>query len=164
MHVSFGITQVAWVPAWIWNAAIRTRTEFWFAAMTLENILIYEIFSLLTHWGRVTHICVGNLTIIGSDNGSSPGRRQAITWTNVGILLIRPLGTNFSEMLIASRTFSFKKPHLKMWSGKWRLFCLGLNVLMLQLWMFTMKHCACISDPVVPGVFQSLPNSHWQSS
>ena len=26
----------------------------------------------LTHWGRVTHICVGNLTIIGSDNGLSP--------------------------------------------------------------------------------------------
>ena len=32
----------------------------------------------LTHWGRATHICVGNLTIIGSDNGLSPGRRQAI--------------------------------------------------------------------------------------
>ena len=32
----------------------------------------------LTHWGRVTHICIGNLTIIGSDNGLSPGRRQAI--------------------------------------------------------------------------------------
>ena len=33
---------------------------------------------MLTHWGRVTHICVGNLTTIGSDNGLSPGRRQAI--------------------------------------------------------------------------------------
>ena len=32
----------------------------------------------LTHWGRVTHICVGKLTIIGSDNGLSPARRQAI--------------------------------------------------------------------------------------
>ena len=31
----------------------------------------------LTLWGRVTHICVGNLTNIGSDNGLSPGRRQA---------------------------------------------------------------------------------------
>ena len=72
----------------------------------------------LTHWGRVTHICVGNLTIIGSDNGLSPGRRQAITWTNVGILLIGPLGTNFSEMLIEIHTFSFKKIHLKMSSGK----------------------------------------------
>ena len=42
------------------------------------------------------------LTIIGSDNGLSPGRRQAIIWTNAGtcILLIGPLGTNFSEILI----------------------------------------------------------------
>ena len=54
----------------------------------------------LTHWGRVTHICVNKLTIIGSDNGLSPGRRQAIIWTNAGILLIGPLGTNFSEILI----------------------------------------------------------------
>ena len=50
----------------------------------------------LTHWGWVTHRCVGKLTIIGSDNGLSPGRRQAIIWTNAGILLIKPLGTNFS--------------------------------------------------------------------
>ena len=40
---------------------------------------------MLTHWGRVTYICVGNLTIIGSDNGLSPGRRQAIICTNPGI-------------------------------------------------------------------------------
>ena len=84
---------------------------------------------LLTHWGRVTHICIGKLTIIGSDNGLSPGRRQAITWTNVRLLLIGPLGTNFSEMLIEIHTFSFKKIHLKVSSGKCRPFCLGLNVL-----------------------------------
>ena len=35
---------------------------------------------------------------IGSDNGLSPGRRQAIIWTNAGILLIEPLWTNFSEI------------------------------------------------------------------
>ena len=29
----------------------------------------------------MTQICVGKLTIIGSDNGLSPGRRQAIIWT-----------------------------------------------------------------------------------
>ena len=52
----------------------------------------------LTHWGRVTHKCVGNLTIIGSDNGLLPGRRQAIIRTNAGILLIGPLGTNFSKI------------------------------------------------------------------
>ena len=56
--------------------------------------------NVLTHWGRVTHISVGKLTIIGSYNGLSPARRQAIIWTNGGILLIGPLGTNFSEILI----------------------------------------------------------------
>ena len=90
-----------------------------------ENIVF---FILLTHWGRVTHICVSNLAIISSDNGLSPGRRQAIIWTNAGILLIRPLGTNLSENLNEIHTFSFKKMHLKM-SAKWRPFCLGLNVL-----------------------------------
>ena len=83
----------------------------------------------LTHWGRVTHICVNNLTIIGSDHALSPDRRQAITWTNAGILFIGPLGTNFSEILIEILIFSFKKMRLKVSSGKWRPFCLGLNVL-----------------------------------
>ena len=82
-----------------------------------------------THWGRVTHICVSNLTIIGPDNGLSPGGRQDIIWTNAGILLIGPWGTNFSEILIGIQTFSFKKIHLKMSSAKWRPFCLSLNVL-----------------------------------
>ena len=54
------------------------------------------------------------LTIIGSDNGLSPARRQAIIWTNAGILLIGSLGTNFSEISIGIQTFSFKKMHLKM--------------------------------------------------
>ena len=84
---------------------------------------------ILTHWGRVTHICVSKLTIIGSDNSLSPGRRQAIIWTNDGILLIGPLGTNFSEILSEIHTFSFKKMHLKTSSAKWRPFCFGLNVL-----------------------------------
>ena len=87
-----------------------------------------DVIANLTHWGRVTHICVSNLTITGSDNGLSPGRRQAIIWTNAGILLIGPLGTNFSEILIDINTF--KKMRLKMSSAKWRPFCLGLNELM----------------------------------
>ena len=81
----------------------------------------------LTHWGRVTHICIGKVTIIGSDNGLSPARREAIIWTNAEILLIGPLETNVSEILIRIHTFSFKKMHLKMSSAKWHPFCLGLN-------------------------------------
>ena len=85
--------------------------------------------NVLTHWGRVTHICVSKITIIGSDYGLSPGRRQAIIWTNAGILLISNLGTNFNEILSKIHTFSFKEMHLKMLSAQWRLFRLGLNEL-----------------------------------
>ena len=77
----------------------------------------------------MTHICVGKLTIGGSDNGLAPGRHQAIIWTNAWILLIWHLGTSFNEILIEIYTFSFKKTHFKMSSGKWRPFCLGFNVL-----------------------------------
>ena len=95
--------------------------------MVYTRIRIYFCFAL-TLWGRVTHICVSILAIIGSDNGLSPGRCQAIIWTNAGILLIRTLGTNFSEILGEIHSFSLKM-HLKMSSAKWRLFGLGLNEL-----------------------------------
>ena len=74
------------------------------------------------------YIYVSKLTIIGSDNGLSPSRHQAIIWTNAGILLIEMLGTNFSEIWSEIQTFSFKKMHLKMSSVKCRPFRLGLNV------------------------------------
>ena len=95
----------------------------------------------LTHWGRVTHICVGNLAIIGSDNGLASGRRQAIIWTNAKILLIGPLWKNFSEILIEIPTFSFKKMRLKVSSAKGRPFCLGLNVL-------TTNCSTCVSNTI----------------
>ena len=60
-----------------------------------------------------------DLTVIGSVNGLSPGRRQAIIWTNAAILLIGPLGTKFNEFLVEIHTFSFKKMHLKIPSAKW---------------------------------------------
>ena len=95
----------------------------------LNFIMLQWSVTTLTHWGRVTHICVDKLTNIDSDNGLWPERRQAIIWTNVGILLIGPLGTNVSEFLIGIHTFTLKKMHLKMLSAKWRPFCLSLNVL-----------------------------------
>ena len=57
------------------------------------------------------------------------GRRQAIIWTNACILLIGPFGTNFSEILIENLTFAFTKMRVKVWSVKWRPFCLVLDVL-----------------------------------
>ena len=86
-------------------------------------------FSSPSFRGRVTHISVSKITIIGSDNGLSPGRCQAIIWTNTGIMLIGPRQTNISEILIEKYTFSFKKMHLTMSSGKWWPVCLGFNVL-----------------------------------
>ena len=61
----------------------------------------------LTNWSRVTHICSSKLTVIGSDDGLSPGGHQAIIWTKAGILLIGLLGTNFGEISIPIYTFSF---------------------------------------------------------
>ena len=103
-----------------------------------------KVTTTLTHWGRERHICVSKLTIIGSNNGLSPGRRQAIIWTNAGILLIRPLGTNFNEMLVEIRTFSFMKMRLKVSSAKWRSFCLGLNELIHTLMTKTSARIVCL--------------------
>ena len=82
----------------------------------------------LTHCSPVMHIWISKLTIIGSDNGLSPVGYQAIIWTNVVSLSIGPVGTNFNQLVFKIQTFSFTKMHLKM-SGKWRPFCLSLNVL-----------------------------------
>ena len=98
----------------------------WFLNLQVPLIVTYIC---LTHWGRVTHICVSKLTSIDSDNGLAPCLRQAIIWINAGILLIGPQGTNFSEILINILIFSFTKMHLKMSPVKWRPSCLGLNVL-----------------------------------
>ena len=94
--------------------------------VTIVNIFV------LTHRGRVTHIYAGKLTIIVSYNGLPPGRRQAIIWTNAGILLIRTLGIKFSEILSEIHTFSSREMHLKMSSAKLRPFCFDLNVLSLS--------------------------------
>ena len=90
-----------------------------------------------------------NLTTIGSDNDLSPGRRQAIIWTNAGILLIGPLGTNFSEISIKILTFSFTKMRLKVSSAKWRPFCLGLNVLSVGQICVGVQHFGWWMTPLI---------------
>ena len=104
----------------------------------------------------MTHICFSKLTIIGSDNGLSPDRRQPIIWTNAGLLLIGPSGTNFSEILIEILTFSFKKMRLKVSSAKRRPFCLGLNVLRVIIpWLSVWLICCHRSSAVTCiSVFQ----------
>ena len=129
--------------AWIWARAcyLPRGTPTWVSDLphAYGKLILYTSLAMvigrsnsieiLTHWGRVTHICVSRLTITGSDNGLSPGRRQAIIWTNAGILSTGPLGTNFIENLFKILPFPFTKMRLKVSSVKWRPFCLGLNVL-----------------------------------
>ena len=105
--------------------------NYWWWLQSIEYVSTGNQLGSLTDWGRVTHICFNNLTILVSDKCLSPDRRQAIIWTNAWILLIGPLGSNFSEMLIKIHTFSFNKMYSKMSSGKRRSFCLSLNVLIL---------------------------------
>ena len=104
--------RLLWQIHVVWNVYIFFRN--------IHMVFCYVQYSqfVLIHGGRVTHICVSKQTNTGSDNGLSPGRRQAIIWTNAGILLIRPLGTNFSEILGEIHSFSFSKMHLKMSSAK----------------------------------------------
>ena len=127
--------------------------------------------SLSTHWGQVMHIGVCKVAIIGSDNGLSPGWRQAIIWVNGGLLLIGPLGTIFSEILIKIYKFSFKKMHLKM-SGKRRPFWLshsvfkllshlpGTNESTLFLWMLIMM--TLHPPPTIKWAGQSWTHFWWK--
>ena len=62
---------------------------------------------------------------IGSDNGLSPIRCQAIIGTIARILSIGLIGTNFSDILIKIQNFSVTKTHLKKLSAKWQPFCPG---------------------------------------
>ena len=73
------------------------------------------------------HICIW--VSIGSDNGLSSARHQAITWTNAHILSIGPLGTNFREICIKIKNFLFKEMHLKTLSAKCQPFCPGRDEL-----------------------------------
>ena len=111
------------------NNTIRTMV-----VVRTASLDVYYDPQSFPHWGRVMHVCVSKL-----------GQRQSIIWSNATILLIGPLGTNFSEILIRIHTFSFTKIHLKMLSGKWRPFCLGLNVLIF--FHTHMLSCAVPSRP-----------------
>ena len=80
-------------------------------------------------------MCISKLNILGSDNGLSLDRRQAIIWTNAGILLIGPLGTNLSEMAIAIHTFFIKENAFENIVYEMATICLCLNVLMVSVFV-----------------------------
>ena len=134
-----------------WKSVHPFPVIFMTDAYFLERLEEKSCIQGLNHWGPVTHICVSKLSTIGSDNGLSPDRHQAIIWINAGILLIRHLATNFNEMLIEIHTFSVKKKLFKMSSGKRRSFC--LNVLKATTPKLFLVSCAIY--------FEIVMKIHW---
>ena len=76
----------------------------------------------------MTHICVGNPTIICSDNGLSAPSHYLYQCWNIGNWTFR----NQLQWYFNRNSNIFLKLHLKTSSAKWRLFCLCLNELMLN--------------------------------
>ena len=109
------------------NLAIRAdihnvKRTFWF--YVCAGVVVNTSVSI--YWGRVTHICVTKLNVIGSDNGYndlSPDQRSVIIWMNPGQLSIWPLGTNFSKLYTFIQENAFENVVWKMTA-----FCLGLSL------------------------------------
>ena len=80
----------------------------------------------------MTHICVGKLPPLVHIMACRMDGTKPLS-ANAATLLIGPLGTSFSEILVGIQTFSFKETRLKMASAKWRPFCLGLDELNLHM-------------------------------
>ena len=98
-----------------WKTIFSIQTEACMLSLCVDITVYMGTAFSLEHFvrGRLTHIFVGNVTIIGLDNGLSPGRRQSIFLANAGILLIQSFETNFSEMFtefiyLHSRTYLCK--------------------------------------------------------
>ena len=120
----------SWISVEVWEIQCFNTVMVYKRTTTIwrNGIVVHLVF--LTHWGGVTHICVSKLTIIGSDNGLSPGRRQAIIWTNAGILLIRPLGHTGPSSCPASPCYhcgiSSSSLMIAMENGRWIILIFSL--------------------------------------
>ena len=90
------------------RAPCQLMTQLWIIPSTIVR------FTIVTHLGRVSHICFSKLTII---------------WINAGILLIGQYKQSSMIFKRNTHAFSFMRIHLKMSSGKRWPFCRFLNVL-----------------------------------
>ena len=81
----------------------------------------------------MTHIRVGKITIIGSNNRLSPGRHLVIIWINVGISLIGPLRTKFSEILIFVQENVFKNVTCELASILFPSQCVKFRILLINI-------------------------------
>ena len=87
------MTSAKWQPFWVSRIGFVFLVDYQVSAhMNVHHgsaaVYLHQLqwSNLLTHWGRVTHLCVSDLTIIGSDHGLSPSRSQSIIRTNANIV------------------------------------------------------------------------------
>ena len=83
----------------------------------------------LTHWSWLTHICVGNLTIIGLDDGLSPGHYLIQCWSIVNWNITNKFQWNLKRNLY----IFIPKNALENVVCEMASICLGLNVLTLNV-------------------------------
>ena len=93
LHQISGVCHSRWCVSNIRSIKLLTIKQLYiFAKCALDGAgsHLSVVTHVLSH--AYMHISVGNLTIIGSDNGLSPGWCQVIIGKNIGIVLIGPLG------------------------------------------------------------------------
>ena len=76
--------------------------------------------------------------------------RQAIIWTNTRILLIGPLNTNLSEILVEIHTFSFTNIHLKILGNGGNFVSASVCYQWLQLYQIW-----CCAQEITPYTFEN---------
>ena len=85
------------------------------------------------------YICVSKTIIIVSDNGLSPARRQAIIWTNDGILLIGHLGTHTSVKLYSKCKYLYWRKYA--WTCRLRNVVNFVSVSLYWEWLYIIDLC-----------------------
>ena len=104
MHViQFRINKLCYATG-VGTFSVWTNMTMRYTSMLSMIHLTYIYMTYLTHWCRVTHICVAKLAIIGSDTGLSSHYVNQC-WR----LLIGPLGTYISDILFGIHIFHSRK-------------------------------------------------------
>ena len=127
----------AFNPNWIVGQVKKIDVEY-VMKWSLDHL---NLFHAKCHYNIVVDWCIYtpvNYANIGSHKGLLPVSCKAITWTNDGLLLIGPLGTNICDICLDIQIVSLKKMHLKMSFAKHWPFCLGSNV--FKSWYVTSWH------------------------
>ena len=125
LHLTDGKSTLVQVMAWCRQATSHYLSQCWPRSLWPYGVTRPQ---WVNSWPNDA-IWHHKTVIIGSGNGLSPVRRQAITWNNVDSLLIWLLGTNFSEIRIKYNHFHSRnciwKHGLQRWAILFRPQCVN---------------------------------------